>query len=89
MYNTLTVNFPNLKKCVFIIVDRTKINKQTMIKVFYTRINARMYTYDHGLLPVANDLTGIQNALVKCLFILNLSWMHYWLSTLTEKNIKE
>lgn len=60
-----------------------------MIKVSYTRITARIYTYDQGMLPVANDLTGIQNALGKCLFILNLSWMHYWLSTLTEKNLKE
>ena len=60
-----------------------------MIKVSSTRMKAHMYTFDHGLFPVANNLTGIQSRLVKCLFILIWSWMHYGLIILTEKNLKE
>jgi len=39
---------------------------------------------DHGLLHlykhprvVVNGLRGIQNALVKCLFIINWTWIHW------------
>jgi len=54
-----------------------------MFKMPSTWINAHIDTYDRGLSHPfqgpgedANSVTGIQNALLKCLFICNWRWIH-------------
>jgi hypothetical protein len=70
---------------------------QQMLKMSSPLVNAHLTTSTHGLShickghgEVVNGLTDIKFAVVKCLFVLNWSWIHWGvLSIPLDENLKD
>jgi hypothetical protein len=62
--------------------------------MFFTSVNARLNTFDHGMPhpfkdrgPIVNSLSGIKNAIVKSLFVFIWNSILEVLRTITDKDL--